>query len=115
MIWSSKPPLALPGSSLPPIGRGWVIRRRTFLALVGSAQAWPFAACGQQSDRLRRVAVVMLVADDASMPRLDALKKGARCATPYGASAPEDPAWLASERCKGRRFFCLNCPIRRIL
>jgi len=47
------------------------------LTLVGSAAAWPFAAYGQQSERLRRVAVVFGIADDAQAhARLDALKKG---------------------------------------
>ena len=53
------------------------MRRREFIGLVGSVAAWPFAAYGQQSDRLRRVAVVLGVADDAQgHARLDALKKG---------------------------------------
>ena len=53
------------------------MRRREFIGLVGGVAAWPYAAYGQQSERLRRVAVVLGVADDAQgHARLDALKKG---------------------------------------
>jgi putative ABC transport system substrate-binding protein len=52
------------------------MRRRDLISLIGGAAAWPFAAYGQ-SKRLRRVAVVLGVADDAEgHARLDALKKG---------------------------------------
>jgi putative ABC transport system substrate-binding protein len=51
--------------------------RREFIGLVGGAAVWPLAAYGQQSERLRRVAVVLGIADDAQgHARLDALKKG---------------------------------------
>ena len=53
------------------------MRRREFMALTGCVAAWPFAVYGQQSERLRRVAVVLGVADDAQgRARLEALKKG---------------------------------------
>src|SRR5580692_8824694 len=52
------------------------MRRRDLIGLIGGAAAWPFAAYGQ-SKRLRRVAVVLGVADDTEgHARLDALKKG---------------------------------------
>jgi putative ABC transport system substrate-binding protein len=52
------------------------MRRRDLIGLMGGAAAWPFAAYGQ-SKRLRRVAVVLGVADDTEgHARLDALEKG---------------------------------------
>lgn len=53
------------------------MKRREVIRLIGGAVAWPFAAYAQQSDRIRKVAVIFGVADDAEgHARLDALKKG---------------------------------------
>jgi putative ABC transport system substrate-binding protein len=40
------------------------MRRRQFIALLGSAGAWPFAARAQQSERMRRVGVLMNLGSD---------------------------------------------------
>jgi len=53
------------------------LRRRKFLSLVGSAAAWPVVAHGQQTERVRRIAVLMPYADDpVAEARLSLFRQG---------------------------------------
>jgi len=41
------------------------MRRRDFIAALGGAVAWPVAGRAQQGERMRRIGVLMAVANDA--------------------------------------------------
>jgi putative ABC transport system substrate-binding protein len=53
------------------------VRRREFITLLGGAAAWPIAARAQQGERVRRIGLLMGVADDREgQARVTALKQG---------------------------------------
>jgi putative ABC transport system substrate-binding protein len=48
------------------------MKRRTFVAALGSSAAWPIAARAQQAERMRRIGVLMSLAADDPVGQADA-------------------------------------------
>lgn len=77
------------------------MRRREFIALVGGVTAmWSFAARAQQTERMRRIGVLMAVAgDDLGQSRLAAFLDGLKqLGWSDGHNVRIDVRWRASDR-----------------
>jgi hypothetical protein len=83
------------------------VRRREFIALLGSTSGWPLLGRAQQQERVRRIAVLMVQAadDPEGQARLTAFLHGGGIATgdPHGADRVR--AGHGSSRCGLCRWF----------
>jgi hypothetical protein len=84
------------------------LKRREFITLLGgAAAAWPLAARAQQTDRKRRVGVLMnFAADDAEgQPRLTALVQGLQeLGWTDGRNLRIDYRWGAADADRHRKY-----------
>ena len=84
------------------------MKRRAFISLLGgAAAAWPLAAHAQQSERMRRIGVLMnLTADDPEAPgRVAAFAQGlGELGWTIGRNVRIDYRWGANDPDRGRRY-----------
>jgi putative tryptophan/tyrosine transport system substrate-binding protein len=83
------------------------VRRRKFIGLLGSATAWPLAARAQQTERVRRIGVLMnITADSQEAPgRVGALAQGlAERGWMIGGNVRVDYRWYAADADASRKY-----------
>jgi len=83
------------------------VKRRAFISLLGGAAAWPLAARAQQSERVRRVGVLMNLTadDDDASPRVTALAQGLQqLGWTAGRNVRIDYRWGAVDADRSRRY-----------
>jgi len=83
------------------------VRRRAFITLLGGAAAWPLAARAQQSERMRRVGVLMPFAetDPVAMAQLSGFIQGlAQLGWTDGRNVRMDVRWTAGSVDRARMF-----------
>src|SRR5215475_11585184 len=84
-----------------------MIRRREFMALLGSAAAWPVAGHAQQPGRTRRIGVLMStpVDDKEGQARINAFLQGLReLGWIDGRNVRIDTRWAAGDPDRGREY-----------
>ena len=83
------------------------MRRRTFIAALGGAVAWPLVARAQQRERMRRIGVLMnTVADDpVGQTRIAAFLQGLQeLGWSVGRNVQIDTRWAAGDADRIRRY-----------
>jgi ABC-type uncharacterized transport system substrate-binding protein len=82
------------------------VKRREFITLLGGAAAWPLAARAQQGERMRRIGVLMSVADSPEgAARLAAFLKGLQqLGWTEGRNVQIDRRWGAGDAERARRY-----------
>ena len=83
------------------------MRRREFIAALGSAAAWPLVARGQQSDKIRRVGVPMsyVETDPEAQERLITFRRGlATLGWSEGSNLHIDVRWSSGDTARATSF-----------
>ena len=83
------------------------MRRREFISLVGGAAAWPLATHAQQPERMRRIGILMFLAEDdaAAKARIAALIEGLQQLDwTVGRNVQVDIRWGATDAVRSRRY-----------
>jgi putative tryptophan/tyrosine transport system substrate-binding protein len=82
------------------------IRRREFIGALGGAAAWPLTAHAQQTEQMRRIGVLMGVAEDAEgQARVKALQQGLReLGWIEGRNVRIDYRWTAGDAKRAQTF-----------
>jgi putative ABC transport system substrate-binding protein len=83
------------------------VKRREFITLVGGAAVWPLVARAQQSERMRRIGILMLFAEDdpAAKTRIGALIEGLQqLGWTVGRNLQVDIRWGATDAVRSRRY-----------
>jgi putative tryptophan/tyrosine transport system substrate-binding protein len=81
------------------------MRRREFIALIGGAPAWPFAARAQQRERLRRIGVLMTSREDDAnaQARLARFRQGlSELGWTEGRNIKVDYRWLGGDAAQAK-------------
>lgn len=82
------------------------MRRREFISLIGSVAAWPLAARAQQPERMRRIGILVLFAEDdpAGKIRIAAFIEGLQqLGWTVGRNIEIDIRWGAADAVRSRR------------
>ena len=85
------------------------MKRREFITLIGGAvTAWPLSARAQQPDRMRRIAVLMGIANELEgQKRVTAFRQGLQAAGwAEGLNVRIDYHWVGGDGGPGARLCC---------
>jgi len=81
------------------------MRRRDFIAALGGATTWPFVACAQQSERVRRIGVLGGLLSLETQGRMEAFRQAlAQLGWNDGRNARIDARWSDGDAALARKY-----------
>src|SRR5258707_2793233 len=82
------------------------MKRRDFITLLGGAASWPLAARAQQTERMRRIAVLMGIANELEgQKRVTAFRQGLQAVGwAEGLNVRIDYQWVAGDADRARAY-----------